>query len=141
MKKKQTKMSGQVMLLSIMILGGVMLSASVIAGVLLWYQVRQVNDAVSSAKAIFAADAGIEFISRCFTKGCDEIPDLEENPPPHSCPDSPLFLISSGENAVSFEGDDVCFEIESSSDEGLTIHSRGYSGKTVRILEAQFISE
>ena len=135
-------MSGQVMLLSIMILGGVMLSASVIASVLLWYQVRQVNDAVSSAKAIFAADTGIEFISWCFFKGCNDVMSDPENPPAHSCPDSPLSLISSGENAVSFEGDDVCFEIESNIDEGvLTRQSRGYSGKTVRIVEAQFISE
>ncbi len=135
MKRKQTRISGQVMLLSIMILGGVMLSASVIAGVLLWYQVRQVNDAVSSAKAIFAADAGIEFISWCiFKPGC-EIPNPFESIPPHSCPDNPL-------STVSFDGDDACFEIESSSDEGvLTIRSRGYSGKTVRILEAQFINE
>ena len=134
MEKKQTKMSGQVMLLSIMILGGVMLSASVIAGVLLWYQVRQVNDAVSSAKAIFAADAGIEFISWCIFKSGCEIPNPFDNIPPHSCPDTPLLM-------VSFD-DDVCFEIESSIDDGvLTIHSRGYSGKTVRILEAQFINE
>lgn len=43
-----------------MIIGGVLIGATAIAGVLMTYQIRQTNDVVNSTKAFFAADAGIE---------------------------------------------------------------------------------
>jgi len=52
---------GQVMILTILALGGTILGATTIAGLLLNYQIRQSTDANSSARAIFAADAGIEY--------------------------------------------------------------------------------
>lgn len=111
------------MLLSIMILGGVMLSASMIAGLLLRHQIRQVNDAVSSAKAVFAADTGIELVSWCyFTGACDP-----EDPP-----------------TITFEDSLTSFSISSALDQDtgtLTINAQGFSGKTLRILEAVFASE
>lgn len=100
-----------------------MLSASLIAGLLLWHQIRQVNDAVSSAKAVFAADAGIELVSWCwFTTLCEP-----ESPP-----------------SITFEDSSTYFTIESEADPDagtLTINARGFSGKTIRILEAVFASE
>ena len=42
-------------------LGGALLGITTIAGLLMVYQVRQTNDALLSAKAIFAADAGLEW--------------------------------------------------------------------------------
>ncbi len=53
--------TGQVMILSVLMLGGVLLGASALAGLLMVYQIRQANDAVNSAKAFFAADAMIEW--------------------------------------------------------------------------------
>lgn len=49
------------MLLSMVSLGGALLGITTIAGLLMVYQVRQTNDALLSAKAIFAADAGLEW--------------------------------------------------------------------------------
>ncbi len=49
------------MLLSIVLLGGIILSATAIGGILIIFQIRGANDAVHSAQAIFAADAGIEW--------------------------------------------------------------------------------
>lgn len=52
---------GQVMILTALTLGGVILTATTIAGLLTVYQLRQTVDLANSAKAIFAADTGIEW--------------------------------------------------------------------------------
>jgi len=49
------------MLLTVVIIGGLILSASSIAGLMMVYQIRQTNDVINAAKAIFAADSGIEW--------------------------------------------------------------------------------
>ena len=51
---------GQAMILAVMALGGAILGATTIAGFLMVYQIRQTTDLANSAKAIFAADAGVE---------------------------------------------------------------------------------
>ena len=51
--------SGQAILLVVLVIGGAMLGATTIAGFLVTIQLQQVGDADNSAKAIFAADAGI----------------------------------------------------------------------------------
>ena len=52
---------GQAMLITILALGGTILGATTIAGVLMIYQIRQATDLKLSSKAIFAADAAIEW--------------------------------------------------------------------------------
>lgn len=49
------------MLLTILALGGAILGATTIAGILMLYQIRATTDAENSAKAIFAADAGTQW--------------------------------------------------------------------------------
>jgi hypothetical protein len=49
------------MILTTLALGGAILGATTIAGLLLLYQIRATTDSESSAKAIFAADAGVEW--------------------------------------------------------------------------------
>lgn len=64
LKAKNPKLkanSGQVMLLTVLILGGTILSASTIAGYLMTLKIRASSDIANSAKAIFAADAGVEW--------------------------------------------------------------------------------
>lgn len=56
----KNKNSGQIMLLSIMIIGTSILVISVVAGYLMVQRLRFSSNMVDSAKAIFAADAGIE---------------------------------------------------------------------------------
>jgi hypothetical protein len=54
-------MKGQAMLLAVLALGGAILGATTIAGLLMLYQIRATTDSQNSAKAIFAADAGVEW--------------------------------------------------------------------------------
>lgn len=49
------------MLLTTVVIGGLLLTASAIAGLLMLYQLRQTTDVTNSTKAIFAADTGIEY--------------------------------------------------------------------------------
>lgn len=53
--------SGQAMLVAVLALGGAILGATTVAGLLTLYQVRATTDTGNSAKAIFAADAGTEW--------------------------------------------------------------------------------
>ena len=55
------KKNGQVMLLTTAIIGGVILGTATLSGFLMRYQIRQATNVVFSAKAIFAADTGIEW--------------------------------------------------------------------------------
>lgn len=50
---------GQAVFLSIFLIGALILGATTIAGFLMVVQLRQVSDVADSAKAIFAADAGV----------------------------------------------------------------------------------
>lgn len=54
--------NGQTMLLTVMILSSAVLGATVLASLLVLFQLRQSSDAKSSTQAIFAADSGIECI-------------------------------------------------------------------------------
>ncbi|MCL4437655.1 hypothetical protein M1513_01280 [Patescibacteria group bacterium] len=55
-----TNSGGQVMILTVLALGGTILGATAIAGTLMLYQLRQAKDTQSSTEAIYNADAGIE---------------------------------------------------------------------------------
>lgn len=68
MIRKNKKNSGQTMILTAIITGGVVLSASVVAGMLTFYQLREVNDTVKSSMALSAADTGVEATLFCYFK-------------------------------------------------------------------------
>jgi len=59
---KQEKQKGQTMLVTVMILSSAILGATVLASLLVLFQLRQASDAKLSTQAIFAADSGIECI-------------------------------------------------------------------------------
>lgn len=110
--------SGQVMLVTVLALSGTILGATTIAGLLMLYQIRQSTDMVNSAKAIYAADAGIEYELYRFFKD-DEYDDI-----------NPLS------NGASFETKVV----EKISADGVTIESiviksTGKSNKIARAFE------
>jgi hypothetical protein len=52
---------GQVMIIVSLALGGVMLTSIVIGGILISNQIRQAGNIASSAKALYAADAALEW--------------------------------------------------------------------------------
>lgn len=70
--------TGQVMILTTVIIGGLFLSASVVAGFLMFYQLRQVGDAVASGMAVFATDAGVEEALLCYYRESPDNKDMSE---------------------------------------------------------------
>lgn len=56
---------GQVMLLTVLLTGGVLLAATAVAGLMMVYQIRQTTAAINSVQAIFAADAAVEWDLFC----------------------------------------------------------------------------
>ncbi len=60
-KGESSPRAGQVMILTTLAIGGTILGAATIAGLLIVYQIRATTDLADSAKAVFAADAGIEW--------------------------------------------------------------------------------
>lgn len=128
--------SGQALITSMLFMSGLMLSATVISGLLVVYQIRQAIDAASSAQAIFAADAGVEETLRCFyydlqvgiqtASACDKTGTL----PGSGAYATKLFFKRSGGTFVrdNWESDVV----------GFRVISEGTSGRTVRILEENF---
>ena len=72
--------SGQAMLIAVLALGGAILGATTVAGLLTLYQIRATTDTANSAKAIFAADAGTEWALFNYYCGVN----------PGQCPNGPL---------------------------------------------------
>lgn len=64
--KNRNRDSGQVMLLTAMLVSAMVIAATSLAGLLTLYQLRQVTDVKGSGAAIFAADSGIECLSYQF---------------------------------------------------------------------------
>lgn len=64
MKNFQTN-KGQVMLLTVLLTGGVLLAATAVAGLMMIYQIRQTTAMIDSVQAIFAADAALEWSLFC----------------------------------------------------------------------------
>jgi hypothetical protein len=65
----RTARRGQVLLTTVLTLGGTILGATTIAGLLLVYQIRQATDLANSGKAIYAADTGVEWGLYQFFRG------------------------------------------------------------------------
>ncbi|HVO28700.1 MAG TPA: hypothetical protein VMT81_01830 [Candidatus Paceibacterota bacterium] len=61
MKKHPTHSSGQAILIAVLALGGAILGATAIAGLLMTYQVQSLTNSENSAAAIFAADSGVNW--------------------------------------------------------------------------------
>ena len=69
---------GQVLMLTTLTIGGVLFGAMTIAGLLMVYQIRQAGDIANSAKAIFAADTGIEWgLYQFFKPGTGATPQMQ----------------------------------------------------------------
>lgn len=60
-KPLRNNYSGQAMIIAILSLGGAILGATALAGFLMLYTIRNTTDSENSAKAIFAADSGVDW--------------------------------------------------------------------------------
>lgn len=134
--------SGQVIILATLALGGAILGATTIAGLLMIYQIRQTIDVEDSAKAIFAADTGIEwgqmqFYHRCFfDTTCDPPPlDIPAPPGPFFDPNTSYRIECFDQNVNQLND---CIE---DYDRVYYIRSTGISGigrPAIRALEISF---
>lgn len=106
------------MILTVLALGGTLLGATTIAGLLLTYQIRQTSDFGSSARAIFAADAGVEYGMYQFFKGGSG---------------SPVFSNGAGVEVRCFDSGST--QIACTDENVASIWSRGTSGKSFRAFE------
>ncbi len=107
-QKSKIKVSGQVMLLTALILGGSILGASTIAGYLMLLQIRGASDITNSTKAIFAADTGIEWeLYKQFKDSGYPKPSLSNNTNFTSSNDTQLIK-SIGQSSNNFRA----FELE-----------------------------
>ncbi|MBI3638519.1 hypothetical protein HY227_02140 [Candidatus Wolfebacteria bacterium] len=77
-----SKVKGQVMIITVAVLGSSLLIASTIAGYLMILQIRHSTDVVNSAKAIFAADSGVEWDLYLRYKESNLDPDTPKTPQP-----------------------------------------------------------
>lgn len=106
---------GQVMLLTVMMLTGVILSTTSLVALLVLYQLRQTTDVIASSQAIFAADAGLECVLyREVKKGNSS-----------EWGDCSAGKLSNGAEFKTLT-------------EGSTIKSVGRSGRSARAFEANF---
>lgn len=71
---------GQVMVLTSIIIGALVLSATAIAGLLMFFQAQQSNDAMTSNMAVFAADAGVEQTLDCYYHATTALPSDASTP-------------------------------------------------------------
>lgn len=120
------------MLITVLALSGTILGATAIAGLLMLYQIRQTTDAVNSAKAIYAADSGIEWRLYRFFKidgwACN--PDCDGAGTPPDCLPPEMANISSPAEPLNTS----CVTMEGAATTTV-IKSTGISGKSSRAFE------
>ena len=114
------------MILISVMLGGLILSATAIAGLLMYLSLQQAGDSISSAAAFFAADAGVEQGLYCYfyTLTSNDLSPCQKQP----------VSLSNGAHATStVTRDPATGEIVSS---GL-----GTAGKTERFLQTMITTQ
>jgi hypothetical protein len=121
------------MILTILALGGTLLGATTVAGLLTLYQIRNSTDLTNSAKAIFAADAGIEWAlykSTCANGGLQQ---------PCVIPEEGKFEFSNG-SSVKVICQDVAGDVldDCTNPAVIFIKSIGTAGGSSRAFEASF---
>ena len=120
----QKGMRGQVMLMTVLIMSGTILGATTIAGLLTLYQIRQSANISDSTKAIYAADAGIEYeLFRIFKTDKYEQCVLRTCLPDYSFSNS----LSNGASFTATVPADVSY-----------IESAGNAGKSFRAFRTDF---
>lgn len=91
------------MLIAVLSLGGAILGATTVAGLLTLYQIRATTDSADSAKAIFAADAGVEWA--LFSHYCgDAVPER--------CGSAAVASGTADYQAPSFDGSGATMQVE-----------------------------
>lgn len=138
----KNKRSGQVMILTVMALGGAILGATTIAGLLMLYQIRQSTDLANSAKAIYAADAGLEM--SLYNWFCDSNNRTPCPAPNAAAWNGKTLVLTNGSKAVVSQ---YCFDsngaqlqtcVPTSNASSTTFKSLGSSGNSSRAFGLSF---
>lgn len=111
------------MLLTVLALGGTIIGATTIAGLLMVYQLRATSDAANSAKAIFAADTGIDWMLYQFSK-------------PTSTEPAPTLSNGAIFTATCYDSSSKVIDCRDPS--VITFRSVGRSGSSYRAFELSF---
>lgn len=115
------------MVLTVLTLGGALLGATTIAGLLMLYQVRQGADVNQSARALFAADSGIEW--GLYNLVCQLNPASGKSP----CPLTDLPPLRNGTSVEVHCYDDNGDEVANCNpSKTVTIKALGKSGNAQR---------
>lgn len=112
--------NGQVMLLSVLALGGTILGATTLASLLMTYQLHGTSDVANSAKAIFAADTGVDW-------------GLYQAAKPTSTDPAPSLLNDSAFTLTCYDLSSNTIDCRNAST--VTIRSVGQSGSSYRAFE------
>lgn len=138
---------GQTMILLVTLMGGMLMLATAISGLLMYYQVQQSGDAGRSTIAIYAADAGVERAARYFYYEYAEDP---EDPgrcwAPNPCTKDTAGFEALGADATLPNGATFSPELlvppggEPNAVTLLSAVGMDASGRTVRSLQTIFIS-
>lgn len=128
--------SGQAMVLTTVMLGGLMLSVTAIAGLMMFYQLRQANDAASSGIAVFAADAGLEAGLNCYYH---EVVVASGKPLPNTeyCSKSGSINGATYSSSLVFTFDLV----DPTKVTGFELNSFGFAGQTERATQNTFSNQ
>ncbi len=145
-KIKNSRKAGQAMVMVTIIIGTIMASAGVVAGLLTYYELRQATDTEKSTMAFYAADAGMEKTLLCYFTfpGVDELNTVcdlgREGGEPA------LVLENTAEAATDLECVDAGLLNETPCSDndsvvGFTIKSFGTAKDTERVLETFFATK
>lgn len=135
---------GQSLILITVIIGGIFMVVTAVAGLLMFYQVQQSGDAQRSTIAILAADAGLERTLRFwyheFTGDpdqCRQVCTSETPEPPGATYD---FSVLAGrlENGATYEGSIFIRAGTSCEERTITATGRDRSRRTIRTLQVIF---
>lgn len=122
-KQSVTNKNGQAMILTVLALGGSILGATAIAGMLMVYQFRQAADLSLSSVAIYAADAGVEWGWYKFFRGGDAR--------------QPVFTNQASVSVTCFDaGESV---VDCSNNDARSVRAIGKVGEVSRALESALI--
>ncbi len=136
--------NGQTMILITVMMGGLILSATAIAGLLMFYQIQQTNNAAASGMAIFAADAAAEQSLESYYHGSPLPATPTDSATPYYTSNITLPNGASGSANIYFNF------LESAAPEcrgtgtnpgdivGFCLVSKGVSGSTERVLQSYF---
>ncbi len=129
------------MILITILMGGLILSATAIAGLLMFYQLQQTSNTAASGMAIFAADAATESALESYYHGTPiSVPPQNSNIAYYQTNVGPFTNGAQGSAAIYFNFTGIAGTCSGSgtSPIGFCVVATGISGATERGLQSYF---